>query len=161
MSAATDPHPAPGTDANRWHAAAAVAAWIMPGLGHFLLGQRARGLILFVTIGGLWLAGFLIGGISTFDRSRMTESIVQIFQIFTAPSWIASYAYTHIAPGGYPSPGPDAAFIPSFGRTNEQAILYTAIAGMLNFLTVIDALYRDPTDPRHRHVAPTAGEATA
>ena len=42
---------------------ALVLAWIAPGLGHFVIGQRARGVIFALTIHGLFALGMLIGGI--------------------------------------------------------------------------------------------------
>jgi hypothetical protein len=37
-------------------------AWLVPGLGHFLIGERARGIIFFATIHLLFAGGVLIGG---------------------------------------------------------------------------------------------------
>jgi len=42
---------------------ALVLAWLVPGLGHVLLGERARGVIFAVTIHGLFAAGMLIAGV--------------------------------------------------------------------------------------------------
>ncbi len=42
---------------------ALVLAWVVPGLGHLLIGQKARGAIFLVTIHGLFGLGLLIGGI--------------------------------------------------------------------------------------------------
>ena len=42
---------------------ALVLAWLVPGLGHMLIGQRARGLIFFATLHLLFAGGMLIGGI--------------------------------------------------------------------------------------------------
>ena len=36
-----------------------MASWVLPGLGHALVGQRARGLVLGVTILSLWSAGLM------------------------------------------------------------------------------------------------------
>ncbi|MEX0885346.1 MAG: hypothetical protein WD009_02800, partial [Phycisphaeraceae bacterium] len=46
----------------------------------------------------------------------------------------------------------------SFGRPAEHGLLYTTLAGMLNLMAVVDALYRDPVEPRHRpETAPGRG----
>jgi hypothetical protein len=42
---------------------ALVLAWAVPGLGHFLIGQKARGFLFMICIHGLFAAGLLIGGI--------------------------------------------------------------------------------------------------
>ena len=45
------------------HLAAGFCAWLVPGLGHWVLGQRSRAVILAVGIGSLWLGGVLLGGV--------------------------------------------------------------------------------------------------
>ncbi|HXO05786.1 MAG TPA: DUF6677 family protein [Candidatus Sulfotelmatobacter sp.] len=39
-----------------------VAAWIVPGLGHLLLGRWGRALIFLLTVGGLAITGYLLRG---------------------------------------------------------------------------------------------------
>ena len=41
----------------------AVMAWLLPGLGHVIAGERARGLVIGATLLGLFVGGLLIGGI--------------------------------------------------------------------------------------------------
>lgn len=153
MPPASPPSPASSGSPNpisRWHVSAAVAAWLVPGLGHYLLGQRRRGIILAVSIGLLWLAGLLIGGVSAIDRTAHPAWFAG--QMLVAPSVVIEYYHTRLRSAGRdnPLPGDSAAYTPSFARTNEQGVLYTALAGMLNLLAIIDVLYRDPRDPRHR-----------
>ncbi|HWZ54334.1 MAG TPA: DUF6677 family protein, partial [Candidatus Acidoferrales bacterium] len=33
----------------------AIAAWLVPGLGHFLMGRRGRAIAFFIAVGGLAL----------------------------------------------------------------------------------------------------------
>ena len=40
----------------------AIAAWLVPGLGHLLLGRWGRALGFFVAVGGLAIAGYLLRG---------------------------------------------------------------------------------------------------
>jgi hypothetical protein len=40
----------------------AVAAWIVPGLGHLLLRRPGRSIIFFLVVGGLAVTGFLMRG---------------------------------------------------------------------------------------------------
>ena len=42
---------------------ALVLAWAVPGLGHFLLGQKGRGIVFALAIHLLFAAGLLVGGI--------------------------------------------------------------------------------------------------
>src|SRR4051794_10035504 len=41
----------------------AIAAWLIPGAGYWLIGHRARGLTVGVTIIILFMSGILIGGV--------------------------------------------------------------------------------------------------
>lgn len=156
--------PSPAAAASRWHLTAALAAWLVPGLGHYLLGQRRRGLILAVSIGLLWLGGLLIGGVGAIDRTAHPAWFLG--QMLVSPSVIVEYYHVRLRTAGRdePMPGEDPAYRPSFARTNEQGVLYTALAGMLNLLAVIDVLYRDPRDPRnprHGTAAPPAEDPLA
>lgn len=148
-----------------WHPGAAVAAWILPGLGHFILGQRQRGAILCVTIGVLWLSGMIIGGISVFDHREHPAWFVG--QMLMSPSVIMDQTIIHKLK---PLPGPTVpesypAYEPSFGRVNEQGVLYTAVAGLLNLLAILDVLYQDPRlrendrDKARKKAAPAAPRA--
>jgi hypothetical protein len=142
----------------RWRPGAALAAWLLPGLGHYLLGERRRGAILAASIGILWLAGFIIGGISVFDHQDRAEYIVAVGQVFMAPSIaVDAYLQREIKPRYPGSQRPEApnGYEPSLGRVSEQGILYTALAGYLNLLAIIDVLYRDP---RRRDASRPAAE---
>ena len=46
---------------------ALILAWVVPGLGHFLLGQKARGLAFAITIHGLFALGMLIAGVKAIN----------------------------------------------------------------------------------------------
>lgn len=123
-----------------WNFTAAIAAWLLPGLGHYLVGQRHRGGILAASIGVLWLGGLVIGGIGTFDGEQMPTSIVQYGQYGLGPSILLHEVHRRMAL--------NSAYEPGFGRVQEQAVLYTALAGLLNLLAMMDVMYRDPTKPR-------------
>ena len=113
-----------------------VSAWVMPGLGHWLLGERWRGLIVGVTLLGLFAAGLLIGSIDVVDWRR-------------EPLWFA-FGQAHIGPLAFvvseihvilaerSSPFPHR----SVGRVNELGTLYCAVAGGLNLLAILDLLGR-------------------
>lgn len=137
----------------------ALAGWALPGLGYLLVGQRARGLTTGMTIVALFLAGLLIGGVRALDppslsggtegrqdsRRSFRDEILSkpwyIAQVLTGPvGLVASYAATRAAE---PDPQTDEpAGVESHARVNEIAVLYMAVAGMLNLLTIIDAAHR-------------------
>ena len=124
-----------------------LAAWVFPGAGHFLHGQRTRGGVLMVAIFLLWLWGWLIGGVTAFDRREHPYWFC--CQAMTAPSFGVSLLLDLRQPRDYegnrnytgkpPAPSPDAPYEPSYGRANELGILFTSLAGLLNVLAIVDA----------------------
>lgn len=128
----------------RWSFAAAFLAWLLPGLGHFVLGQPRRAVILGTTIGTLWLTGLLIGGISVIDRQNHPAWFLG--QMLIAPSFVANHYRNTLVrdhdgsfdPAGHPP------FEPAYARAQEQGTLFTSLAGLLNLLAMIDVLYREP-----------------
>ncbi|MEM9753049.1 MAG: DUF6677 family protein [Planctomycetota bacterium] len=126
--------------------AAAVLGWALPGLGHLALGHTARGLILAVTIGSLWLGGLLIGGVSVIDRRDHPGWFIG--QMMIAPSWVVDRYHDHLRQAWNQrvgtEPNVDRGFVPAHGKPEEQGTLYIWLAGLLNLLAIIDALYRPP-----------------
>jgi hypothetical protein len=144
----------------------ALAGWLVPGLGHALLGQRRRGFIIGLAILLLWLAGLLVGGIVSIDRVGNPWWFVP--QAVIAPSIAVDYLATwaqpdrsplpnHTAP---PPPPPQALplFAAVYGRMAEQGVLYTALAGLLNLLAILDVVYCDPQRRRGGAAIPRAAE---
>ncbi len=114
-----DAHPKVAT----WHPAATAAAWLVPGMGHVLLGERRRGLIIGTTIALVWLGGLLIGGVSVIDSTE--HRAWYLGQLLVAPSVASNYAMQKWIKPGYHDPGQDepSRFEPSYGRVREQGIL--------------------------------------
>jgi hypothetical protein len=110
-----------------WLLTVALAAWIIPGAGHYLLRERKRGIILFVVITTLFVMGLYIGSIGTVDW--VTGRIWFYAQILCSPAvgMIANIT-KH---GGYPV----------YGRPCDIGQIYTGIAGLLNLLCVLSAVY--------------------
>lgn len=135
--------PSSGSSA-RFHILPAVAAWVVPGLGHVLLGDTRRGVILGVTIGTLWFGGLLLGGVGVFDWD--TNRLGGLGQMLIGPSIVLDYYHqrieTRFITGGL-DPASHPFYEPPIGRMQEQGVLYTAMAGLLNFLVIIDVVYRE------------------
>jgi hypothetical protein len=51
----------------------AIATWLIPGSGYFLIGQYARGLVIGVTIIALFLGGLLIAGVRVIEVPGYTD----------------------------------------------------------------------------------------
>ena len=121
----------------------ALVGWILPGAGYVLIGQRVRGLVIGVTILLLFALGLLIGGMRVIDAptALSPQAVFQkpwfIGQVMAGPvALAANYVANHWTVGrvvGVPM---------SHARIYEIGVLYTAVAGMLNLMAVIDSSYR-------------------
>jgi hypothetical protein len=160
----------------------AMAGWLVPGGGYLLIGDRARGLTIGITVTVLFFLGLLIGGVRALEvpgwdehgrqirlnergykvhpddlsydradwvirRSLLSEIRTKpwsIAQVLTGPVAIAG-AWWSISAASDPD-GENGERSPpgvvSHGRVNEIGVLYTAVAGMLNLLAIIDASHR-------------------
>ena len=118
----------------------ALATWIVPGAGYWLIGQRTRALTVGVTIIILFILGLVIGGVRVVDvpSGVLTTPVNAVSQKPWFVGQILAGPITLIAS----SIGHDDANFASHSRVNEIGTLYTAVAGMLNLLAIIDAAYR-------------------
>ena len=135
------------SEAGRWHLVPAIAAWVLPGLGHILIGEKKRGIILMVSILFIWLMGLLIGGISVFNRELYFPWYLG--QMLLGPSVIVLQIQPMLVSGIQDIlPGPQNVYQPAYGFPESQALFYTAVAGLLNLIAIIDVLYREPHQQR-------------
>ena len=140
----------------------ALAGWVVPGAGYWLIGQRGRAILVGVAILVLFFSGILFAGMRVIDvpgyddhgqkvlmadRSGDWKLLAQPFasivdkpwyvaQILTGPVSIICSKLSLDASRG-PDPYPKVK-----SRLGEIGTLYTAIAGMLNLLAIIDAGHR-------------------
>lgn len=101
--------------------------WLLPGAGHWYLGQRSRGLVLAGALIGCFGAGVLLGGRSTVSRSHPEFLVLQ---------WGAGLPAAAAWAGGEAEP----ADLP-VGR-RELAVLYTLVPALLNLVCALDAAAR-------------------
>ena len=110
------------------------------------MGEKAKGVILAVNIGLLWLGGLLIGGVHVCDRDDHPWWFYA--QMCVAPTWVGHWYQSNLqlvrsSPAASRVPKIGKAYEPSYGFANEQGILYTSLAGLLNLLAIIDVAYRE------------------
>jgi hypothetical protein len=124
----------------------ALVAWLVPGAGYWLLGQRARALTITLTIFTLYFIGILVGGVRVVDPPVSYSHPQRI--IFDKPWFmgqiLAGPVTLVVASIGTPNPAASSPseFYESHARLYEIGTLYTAVAGMLNLLAIIDSAYR-------------------
>jgi hypothetical protein len=103
-----------------------VAAWLVPGLGHLLLGRKWRALILFASISVMFVLGLAMQG--------------QFFSTSSA-SYLQTLGYYGELCVGLAMPG--ARFFGYSGGdpffvSSDYGTAYLVAAGMLNVLAVLD-----------------------
>ena len=114
---------------------AAIFAWLVPGLGHWFLGERHRGAIFFVVITVTFWAGIAVGGVRTTVSPRENGAWIAA-QLCAGPQALAAlywgnYRGVHYKDelkAGYPG--------------SNIAVVYAGVAGLLNLLVIIDTLAR-------------------
>ena len=114
-------------DQGIWLIVVGLAGWIIPGAGHFLIHERKRAAIIFATITSLFLAGLFIGSIGIIDP--VGARIWYIAQMLFSP---VVGVLAKISQAGEYS---------CYGRPQDTGLIYTGIAGLLNLLSIISAVY--------------------
>ncbi len=104
-----------------------LLAWFVPGAGHWVLRERKRAIIIFVTISLLFTLGLYVGSIGVIDPVR--ERLWYTAQMLNSPV-VAVFGQLTIVDS-----------YESFGKPNEIGQIYTGISGMLNLLCIINAVY--------------------
>jgi hypothetical protein len=106
---------------------AALAGWIVPGLGHLLLRRWSKAAVYFLCVGGLACAGLAMrGGVFGSDAADLFDRL----GFFADLGAGAFYFLAHQIQAA----GPDVAH-----ATGDYGTRMFAAAGMLNFLTVLEA----------------------
>jgi len=105
----------------------ALAGWFLPGGGYLVLKETSRALIIFVTIGAIFVAGLYIGSIGVIDP--FGAKLWYMVQMANSPL-VAIIGY-YTKGGGFPV----------FGRPNEMGQIYTSTSALLNLLCIVNAVY--------------------
>ena len=104
-----------------------LLAWLVPGAGHFVLKEKKRSIIIFITIILTFCTGLYIGSIGVIDPVAAKPWYAA--QIMNSPM-VATLGHL-TASGAYPV----------YGKPNEIGQIYTSIAGLLNLLCIVNAVY--------------------
>jgi len=106
---------------------AALAGWGVPGLGHLLLRQWAKAAVYLVCVGGLAVVGLMMrGGVFVWGSPDLFDRLGFFADIGTG----IFYFLAHMIQ----TAGPDVAH-----ASGDYGTRMFATAGMLNFLTVLEA----------------------
>ncbi|MCE9619548.1 MAG: hypothetical protein K8R92_06535 [Planctomycetes bacterium] len=129
---------------------AAILGWILPGLGHYKAGEKARGKLILLGVGGLFLLGVLVGGVDCVDRREDG-------MWFVAQAGAGGLAFaTDLLNSSLLKSGEVGELLPlavqggkimvssykGAGPSNEIGTLLCGLAGMMNVVAVLDVLHR-------------------
>jgi hypothetical protein len=106
----------------------AIAAWLVPGLGHLLLGRWGRALGFFVAVGGLAIAGYLLRG-NVFPP-HSDDPFGTLGFLADAASGVFYYLARM-----FEAAGPDVS-----RAAGDYGTRFIAAAGVVNVLAVCDVL---------------------
>lgn len=109
----------------------AVLAWLIPGAGHFLVGRKGRGLIVFFTVLATFAVGLIMYG--PMFHPGGSDVLTRFINFGGFIGNLANGAFYFIAIGcGYAQP--DAG-----GHASDYGSKFLVVAGLLNILAVVDA----------------------
>lgn len=126
---------------------AGLLTWLVPGLGHIYLGDRSRGLVLFVAIAATFWAGVAIGGVKG-TVAPHSRKLWFVAQLCTGGNTLAAYGLHYAV-----DPKSARSAKPVFGghwASAEIGVHYTGVAGLLNLLVMFDAIARAEPSRRRR-----------
>lgn len=114
----------------------AILAWLLPGLGHWWIGERRRALIFFVVTTVTFWGGIAVGGV----RSAVTPKENGLWiaaQFCMGPQAMAALRCSHQL-----AQRPDAERFKAPWPASNIGVVYAGVAGLLNLLIILDALAR-------------------
>ncbi|MCK4998436.1 MAG: hypothetical protein KAS23_02835 [Anaerohalosphaera sp.] len=104
-----------------------LLAWVIPGAGHFLIKERKRAAVIFVTIVGTFLVGLHVGSVAVINSKG--AGLWYIAQMMVSPGVAVIANITR--QGEYLA----------YGKCSDIGQIYTSIAGLLNMLCIVSAVY--------------------
>ena len=104
-----------------------LAAWAIPGAGHFWLGRRQKALVFFLALTVMFVVGLLLQGrIFPFDLNEPLAALAAVADLGMAIPW----ALARMTGQGA---GTVTAVTYEYGNT------FLIVSGLLNFLVILDA----------------------
>jgi hypothetical protein len=104
-----------------------LAAWAVPGAGHLWMGRRQKGIVFLLALPAMFLSGLLMHGrIFPFELSDPLVALAAVANLGAGAPWLL--ARMADAGGGTVT-----------ATTYEYGNCFLIVAGLLNFLVVLDA----------------------
>ncbi|MHC5114337.1 MAG: DUF6677 family protein, partial [Planctomycetota bacterium] len=150
------PEPARPTSRQVVNPVGAVLAWLWPGLGQIARGERKRGVLVMAGVLFLFFSGLLVGGVDSVDRRN--DGLWFLAQSLCGP---IAFGADMVNQRFVQRPGDDwrsdrelqQRYLDGdeelldqlrrvgLGHVNEMGTLFIALAGAMNLVVILDALY--------------------
>jgi hypothetical protein len=124
-------------DAQPFNAMAGVLAWVWPGLGHIVRGERRRGRLIMFGMLFLFFCGLLVGGVDCVDRKR--DHLWFLAQAVCGPIAFAADLVNQQYVQTLPDEERYRAI--ALNKPNEMGTLFIALAGLMNLVVIMDAMF--------------------
>ena len=104
-----------------------LAAWIVPGAGHFWMGRRQKAIVFVLALPAMFLIGLLLKGrVFPFELSEPLVGLAAVANLLAGFPWMLARMMN--AGGGTVT-----------AATYEYGNCFLIVSGLLNFLVILDA----------------------
>ena len=104
-----------------------LASWLIPGAGHLWMGRRQKGIIFLLALPAMFAIGLLLHGrVFPFELSEPLVGLAALANLLAGAPWVVSRMLD--AGGGTVT-----------AVTYEYGNCFLIVAGLLNFLVILDA----------------------
>jgi uncharacterized protein DUF6677 len=104
-----------------------LAAWAVPGAGHLWMGRRQKALVFMVALPAMFLVGLLLHGrVFPFEFTEPLVGLAALADLGLGVPWLLTRLL-------------DAGAGTVTAATYEYGNCYLIVAGLLNFLVILDA----------------------
>ncbi len=108
---------------------ALILAWVLPGLGHFYMGRRIKAVIFLVLIVGAFVYGMWLGDFNNVNPARYGKAFIA--QVMAGAPAMAGLVTERFRTG----------VIDEGPQMFDVSFVYTCVAGLLNLLVIVDAVF--------------------
>src|SRR6185436_6619036 len=104
-----------------------LAAWIIPGAGHFWMGRRQKGFVFLLALPAMFLIGLLLKGrVFPFELSDPLVALAAVANLLAGAPWMIARMM-------------DAGAGTVTAASYEYGNCFLIVSGLLNFLVILDA----------------------
>jgi len=126
---------------------AILLGWMLPGLGHIKLGHTRRGYLIMFGVLFLVICGVLVGGVDAVDHKN--DGLWFIAQVWCGPVAIMVDLINQL--WIIPLPISKRATLVGLSHVNEIGTLFIAMAGLMNFVVLLDVMHAKENDDLSRN----------